>query len=234
MGMLEKRSDYLLRGQNGLETCLTLSEDYAEMFAKRKYMERDKVKEILRRLNEAQVRYAIIGGMALAHHAVPRFTQDLDLMVLAEDAPRVHEMFSDHYQRGTAVARIYDFNGTRFDIQPTSLRVKRAVIDHAIDDTIDDVPVKVAGLRDLILLKLLAVPERPELPKRLQDEADVAALLQHNAERITSEDVQYIGRNLLAVCFTGDEVKKYRQVIVWLNETLSALGMADRRYPLDP
>lgn len=37
--------------------------------------------EFLKSLNSAGVRYLIVGGYALAYHAVPRFTKDLDVLV---------------------------------------------------------------------------------------------------------------------------------------------------------
>ncbi|MCZ6676129.1 MAG: hypothetical protein O7E52_02645, partial [Candidatus Poribacteria bacterium] len=111
--VIEPREAYLFQGKNGLETCILLSEDYASMFAKRKLMERDKVKEILRRLNAEEIPYAIIGGMALAHYCPPRTTQDLDLIVLAEDAGKVRQIFQPYYRSGTAIVGVYDYQGTR-------------------------------------------------------------------------------------------------------------------------
>ena len=48
-------------------------------------MERETVKEVLRRLNESGARYCLIGGLALAHHSIPRLTQDVDILILPED-----------------------------------------------------------------------------------------------------------------------------------------------------
>lgn len=43
-------------------------------------------------------------------------------------------------------------------------------------------------MRDLIVFKLLAIPDRPELAKRRLDEADVTSLLTYNKNHITKED----------------------------------------------
>ena len=40
---------------------------------------------IFRRLNEARVRYLVVGGMAVNLHGIPRMTYDLDLMLDLED-----------------------------------------------------------------------------------------------------------------------------------------------------
>jgi hypothetical protein len=229
---VENREDYLFRNQNGMETCIVLSEEYAELFARRKFMEREKVKEILRRLNTEGIHYALVGGMALAHHTIPRMTQDVDFLVLSEEVERVRQLFAPYYVRGTAVVGIYDFEGTHFDIITANLRFKRAIITNAIDDTIDDVPVKVANVRDLILLKLLAAPERPELPKKMQDRTDAASLLQYSIDCISPDDITYIAQHLLTSAYTREEAEKFRKEVEWLNETLEAMGLGDRKYPL--
>ena len=81
-------------------------------------MDREVVKDVLRRFNENGVRYCLIGGMAMAHHAAPRFTQDVDLMVLPEDMPLVGRLLQGFQQRGTAVVLIFEISATRFDVIP--------------------------------------------------------------------------------------------------------------------
>ncbi len=228
----EPREEFLFRGKNGLETCIVLSEDYASMFAKRKFMERDKIKEILQKLNEANIPYAIIGGMALAHYCPPRLTQDLDLIVLAEDAEKVRQLFSPYYLRGTAIVGIYDYHGTRFDVLRASLRLQRSVVSNATDNMIDELPVKVARLQDLILLKLIAAPNRPEMGKRMQDQTDVVQLISYNHEKITAADIATICQTLLQQAYTLADRDKFIQIIQWLNETLDELELSDRKFPL--
>lgn len=103
MAVNPAQEEYLLKGRNGLETCLVLSEDYAEMFAKRKFMERETVREVLRRLNESGARYCLVGGLALAHHSIPRLTQDVDILILPEDLPLAQQALAGGELRGTAV-----------------------------------------------------------------------------------------------------------------------------------
>lgn len=47
-------------------------------------MKVDDVRTILRALNEANVRYLIVGGLAVVAHGYVRFTQDIDLVVQLE------------------------------------------------------------------------------------------------------------------------------------------------------
>jgi aminoglycoside-2''-adenylyltransferase len=47
-------------------------------------MKADDVRTILRALNDANVRYLIVGGLAVVAHGYVRFTQDIDLVVQLE------------------------------------------------------------------------------------------------------------------------------------------------------
>lgn len=46
---------------------------------------------ITRRLDEIEVPYAVVGGMALFRHGIRRFTEDVDILVDAEGLARIHE-----------------------------------------------------------------------------------------------------------------------------------------------
>jgi len=226
------QDEYLIRGHNGLETCVILSEDYARLFAKRKFMEIETVKRVLRGLNEKGVRYCLVGGMALAHHSIPRLTQDVVIMVLPEDLPLVAQLLQGHQQRGTAVVSIFQIGDTRIDILPANLRAKREAVLGAIEGVIDDLPVKVVNLRDLILLKMWAAPERPELGKKMRDEADVTQLIETNPGKVSADDIAYVCRSVLAMAYTSEDVKELRDQVQWLNATLDKLGLSALHYPL--
>jgi hypothetical protein len=193
-------------------------------------MEQERVRDILRVLNEAQIRYAIIGGVAMGYHSIPRATQDIDVLVSREDIPRVQRLLQPYYRRGTAVVMVFDVEGTHLDVLPATLRYGRTAIENAIDVLVHDIPAKVVSVRDLLLLKLFAIPDRPDPVKAMQDRTDVAALLRDNADNIAQEDITYLVRTLLGLALTRQDMEKYQQLIVWLNETLDLLGMADRRY----
>lgn len=196
-------------------------------------MERDTVKDVLRRFNEGGVRYCLVGGLALAHHSVPRLTQDVDIMVLPEDLPLVQRLLKGHELRGTAVVMVFQIGDTRIDIISADLRAKRAAVLGAIEDVLDGLLVKVSGLRDLILLKMWAIPDRPEMSKRMQDETDVVRLIEFNPEKVSAEDIAYICRNLQLLAYTAEDAKKYRTQIEWLNGVLETLGLSDRKYDLN-
>jgi hypothetical protein len=152
------------------------------------------------------------------------------VLVRRDDIPRLQRLLQPYYRRGTAVVMVFDVEGTHLDVLPATLRYGRIAIDNAIEVLVYDIPAKVAAVRDLLLLKLLAIPDRSDPVKAMQDRTDVAALLRDNADNISQEDMRYLVRNLLGLAFTREGVQKYQQLIAWLNETLALLGMADRRY----
>ena len=51
----------------------------------------DALHKIARRLTELQIPYSIVGGMALFHHGVRRFTEDVDILVTKHDLKKIHE-----------------------------------------------------------------------------------------------------------------------------------------------
>ena len=45
----------------------------------------DEFFSIIKKLNEANIQYAVVGGIALSFHTKPRYTKDIDLLLLDED-----------------------------------------------------------------------------------------------------------------------------------------------------
>jgi hypothetical protein len=50
------------------------------------------LRRITRKLNELNIPYAVVGGMALFHHGFRRFTEDVDLLVTTEDLKKIHTL----------------------------------------------------------------------------------------------------------------------------------------------
>ncbi len=227
---LPGQQEYLLPGCNALETSLVLAQSWTRQG--KPYMLIETVKRVLETLDRNHIPYAVIGGLAVSHHAVPRLTQDLDLVVLQEDMKRIRALFPGSYRRGTAVVEVYDIDGTRVDLLPAKLRYQREVVQSAVPGEIEGMPAKVASVRDLLLLKMFAAPPRPELRARKQDETDITALLELNAATVTAEDIRYVGDRLLELCFTAEDRTQATSQLQWLNDTLAQLHMSDRIYPL--
>jgi hypothetical protein len=49
------------------------------------------VHRISRRLDELGIPFVVVGGVAMFHHGFRRFTEDVDILVTAEDLTRIHE-----------------------------------------------------------------------------------------------------------------------------------------------
>ncbi|MEA3224025.1 MAG: nucleotidyltransferase [Thermodesulfobacteriota bacterium] len=45
----------------------------------------DEFFSIIKKLNETNIQYAVVGGIALSFHTQPRYTKDIDLLLLADD-----------------------------------------------------------------------------------------------------------------------------------------------------
>ncbi len=55
----------------------------------------DEFQNLIAKLNEQQIDYAVCGGWAMAIHGVPRATVDIDLLVLSENLKRVWKIAED-------------------------------------------------------------------------------------------------------------------------------------------
>ena len=48
-------------------------------------------KEFIQSLKDNNVRYLVIGGYAVVFHGYPRYTKDLDILIVTEHAPQPEE-----------------------------------------------------------------------------------------------------------------------------------------------
>ena len=130
---------------------------------------------------EAQVPYAIIGGVALQiHQTEPRTTLDVDVAVTAYDQlPRAQLEAVGFTLTGTFSHSENWLGPDRTPVQFTDDPVLAEAIRHAEQVELEDVQLRVIGRVDLLHEKLRAAsdPARRR-SKRLQDLADAQALLE--------------------------------------------------------
>ena len=50
---------------------------------------------LVRKFNEAGLEYAVVGGIALAFHAQPRFTKDIDILVKPINLEAYERIFAE-------------------------------------------------------------------------------------------------------------------------------------------
>jgi len=55
----------------------------------------DEFSRIIKHLEEQKIQYAIVGGVALAFYAEPRFTQDIDMLLAPEDFFKLKTILED-------------------------------------------------------------------------------------------------------------------------------------------
>jgi hypothetical protein len=127
------------------------------------------LKEIVRRLDSAEIPYMVTGSLALVLYARPRMTRDVDLVIAcrAHDAETIVGLFSpDCYVDGQSVRDAVAAR-TMFNVIHNQWIIKADFIVRKDDAyrreefarrrrlAIDETPVWVAAPEDLVLSKLL-------------------------------------------------------------------------------
>lgn len=122
---------------------------------------------LIRLLNEAGLRYAVIGGVAMAFHGRPRFTRDIDLLIHPDDLDRARaELRRLGYQEtampwtfGDSKLTLHRFLKTAgeehlmVDVLAANTARQQDVIGNAVEAPAPSGVVRVASKRDLIWLK---------------------------------------------------------------------------------
>ena len=144
--------------------------------------------EVLGRFDSLGIRYALIGGFAMALRGVQRTTVDLDFILMLEDMDNAHEVLESlgyhrefhsenvsHYQSpDTAWGRIdllHAFRG------PTLGMLSRA---EPIEIS-PEIKVKVVHVEDLIGLKIQALVNDPS--RSVRDWSDIYMMLEETGKR---------------------------------------------------
>lgn len=148
------------------------------------------IAEIIAALDAIRAPFALIGGLALASHHVIRATQDVDLLVAAEDADRVDTTLAGlGYQRSyrSADAANYLRRDERVDLLYASRPIARKLLLRASARTTTFGNLKVVDVGGLIGLKLQGFINDP---RRMQDQEDIRALLRANRATINMTEVR--------------------------------------------
>jgi hypothetical protein len=140
------------------------------------------------------VRYALIGGLAVGYRSLFRNTEDIDL-VLSVPQLVLPAVLEDLQARGfdldmSTVIRewnahgmtAFKFRGLQVDWLKPLLPCVQEVIDTATSETWLSVPVRVATVEGLIVMKTFAM--------RLQDQLDISRLLAANRGVLDIEHVR--------------------------------------------
>lgn len=146
--------------------------------------------QVVSALNRDGIRFALIGGLALASHKVIRATQDIDLLIEADDADRVDRLavavgYRCLYRSDDAAN--YERDDERMDFLYARRPIARQLLAAARElDTAFGL-LRVVSLEGLIGFKLQALINDPS---RTQDREDIKALLRANQAIVNLKEVR--------------------------------------------
>jgi hypothetical protein len=168
-------------------------------------------------LNQFQVRYALIGGVAAGYRSHPRFTRDIDFLLnvpqlvlppLLEDLKRrgfefdtlatIREWIQHHMV-------VLSYHGIRIDWLKPVLPAYVHVLDRATEEPWLNQPIRIASAEGLILLKLLAF--------RTQDQVDIENLVAAHRDTL---DLDWIRAEWQTVTSLDDP--RMRRLLEWVGE----------------
>lgn len=186
------------------------------------------LRELAAFLDEIDVRYALIGGLAVSVHSEPRFTSDVDLVVAVssdeESESIIYQLVNRGYQTNSvieqdqsgrlATARLQLGDHAVTDVLFASSGVEHEIVDGAV--LVEIVPtliLPVAQIGDLIVLKLLASSE-----DRPQDQMDIRNLLDV-ADSKDIERARWIAGQIMQ-----RGTNRGRELVELLNQTTQGIG----------
>ena len=143
--------------------------------------------KIITRFRKENIRYAVIGGIALAFHDVPRFTRDIDFLTLPEDMDEIKKIMSGLGYSESAepwsfkktkltlhrFAKIRGKDHVLVDVMTGGEPRHRKIIEESIAAESRDGAVSVASRDDLIWMKGLRNSEQDKVDiKNLKNDKD--------------------------------------------------------------
>jgi len=142
----------------------------------------DEFKSIAKKLEDSQIEYALIGGIAMAFHDEPRFTRDIDILIDEQSLERIGEILikCGYFESSTPwtfrnikltlhrYAKAQGEDILLIDILVAGDKKQRDIINNAIQAESEHGIVRVARKEDLIWLK--------QLRNSKQDRADIERL----------------------------------------------------------
>jgi hypothetical protein len=162
--------------------------------------------KIALRLDELNVSYAVVGAMALFHHGLRRFTEDIDLLVAGNDLKTIHDNLEGSGYR-PPFANSKNLRDTELGVRIEFLVAGEFPGDGKPKPVVFPLPEEVAevadGVRYVNLVSVIELKLASGLtnPGRLQDLADVQNLIKHaRLEKTLSDKLNpYVREKYLAL-----------------------------------
>ena len=171
-------------------------------------------------LNEHQIRYVIIGGIAVAQHSRLRSTQDIDVLLIVPQLS-LPGLFEALENRGFSVDldkairefrfdgfTAIDYSGVMVDFLQPVMPAYVHVLDRAIPAKVFGQDVLVSSAEGLIVMKMMS--DRP------QDQGDVLDLLKSYGSEL---DLDFIRSELST--FLDPNHLRWRKFEVWVKESIA-------------
>ena len=174
------------------------------------------VKRLFALLDERQVNYALVGGVALLNYVKGRNTQDIDLIMALSDLEKVPEIRMEQqdnpfFARGT-------FQGLQIDVLLTKNPLFRHVQQkYVVKQAFVERDISIATVEGLLLLKLYALPSLYRQGDFLRVsiyENDIAALMyayRPDMEAILEELATYV---------SAEDVNSLREIVAEIEERI--------------
>ena len=146
----------------------------------------EQLREALHALRGCEPPPALIGGLALAAHQVPRATRDIDLLVSFEDADRVDAaLLTLDY---ACVHRSEDAaNYVRGNEGLDLLYARRPIARRLLLDASQSAEARVVSVEGLVGFKLQALANAPD---RVQDLLDIRALVARHRDHLDRTELR--------------------------------------------
>ncbi len=178
---------------------------------------------IVRKLDHAKVKYALIGGFAIALRGIQRATIDLDFILMLEDLDKADAIFTEEgYRRAFRNENVSHYISDdpvlgRIDILHAFRGPSLSMLDRA--ERISVTPttsLPVVQVEDLIGLKIQAACNDPE--RTLSDWSDIQLLVQSSAKSGRPLDWELISDYLELF----DQLEKLSSIKNWYGTTHKA------------
>lgn len=123
--------------------------------------------KIISEIEDKDIKYALVGGVAMAFHDTPRFTKDIDILLFPEDMEKLKKILSKQgYVESTApwtfkevdmtlyrFIKIDEKEHLQLDVLTANEKRSRQIIKNALEAESEQGIIRVAKKEDLIWMK---------------------------------------------------------------------------------
>lgn len=141
--------------------------------------------KIISAFEDEDLRYALVGGVAMAFHDEPRFTKDIDILLLPEDIAKLKKILSAKgYVESTTpwtfknvditlhrFLKIEEKEHLQLDVLTANEKRSKQIIKNALEAESEQGIVRVATKKDLIWMKKQRDSDQDKVDiKKLEDD----------------------------------------------------------------